>query len=59
MAGKEFLESIESNFKQAIKFLNSNKSERALTDDLAEQIMQAIQHGGLHFWVSFFWVAAT
>ena len=41
MAGKEFLESIEINFKQAIKFLNSNKSESALTDDLAEQIMQA------------------
>jgi len=41
MAGKKFLESIEINFKQAIKFLNSNKSESALTDDLAEQIMQA------------------
>ncbi len=41
MAGKEFLESIEINFKQAIKFLNINKSESALTDDLAEQIMQA------------------
>ena len=41
MAGKEFLESIEINFKQAIKFLNSNKSESALTDDLAKQIMQA------------------
>ena len=39
MAGKEFLESIEINFKQAIKFLNINKSESALTNDLAEQIM--------------------
>ncbi len=41
MAGKEFLESIELNFKQAVKFLNINKSESALTDDLADQIMQA------------------
>ena len=41
MAGKEFLESIELNFKQAVKFLNTEKSEGALTDDLAEQIMQA------------------
>ena len=41
MAGKEFLESIELNFKQAVKLLNINKSESALTDDLAVQIMQA------------------
>ena len=41
MAGKEFLESIELNFKQAIKFLNIKKSEDGLTEDLAEQIMQA------------------
>ena len=41
MAGKEFLESIELNFKQAVKFLNTEKSEGVLTDDLAEQIMQA------------------
>ena len=41
MAGKEFLESIELNFKQAIRFLNTNKSESGLTEDLAEQIMQA------------------
>ena len=41
MAGKDFLESIELNFKQAVKFLNINKSESALTDDLADQIMQA------------------
>ena len=41
MAGKEFLESIELNFKQAVKLLNINKSESALTDDLADQIMQA------------------
>ena len=41
MAGKEFLESIELNFKQAIKFLNINKAENNLTDDLADQIMQA------------------
>ena len=41
MAGKEFLESIELNFKQAIKFLNTKKSESGLTEDLAEQIMQA------------------
>ena len=41
MAGKEFLESIEINLKQAIKFLNSNKTESALTDDLSEKIIQA------------------
>ena len=41
MAGKEFLKSIELNFKQAVKFLNNNKSESSLTDDLADQIMQA------------------
>ena len=41
MAGKEFLESIELSFKQAVKFLNTEKSEGALPDDLAEQIMQA------------------
>ena len=37
MAGKEFLESIETNFKQAIKFLNLFKSfQIKLALDLGE-----------------------
>ena len=41
MAGKEFLESIEINFNKAVRAINFSKSEDTLSDDLANQIMQA------------------
>ena len=40
MAGKEFLESIEINFKQAIKFLKINKKNISLNEDISEQNIQ-------------------
>ena len=41
MAGKEFLESIELNFKQAVKVLNIKKTASGLNAELAAQNMKA------------------
>ncbi len=41
MAGTEFLQSIEANFKTAIKCLQKSEFKDSITSDLAQQIMMA------------------
>ena len=41
MAGEEFLQSIETNFRNAVSALNTAQADDKLGDDLAEKIMMA------------------
>ena len=41
MAGDEFLQSIETNFRNAVTALNDARPDDRLGDDLAEKIMMA------------------
>ena len=41
MAGDEFLNSIETNFKKAINCLQKSEGGKFITEDLANQIMMA------------------
>ena len=41
MAGHEFLESIERNFLKAVQFLRKNGEESAISEELANQIIDS------------------